>query len=806
MVEEVYKTNNIRLVGSEGDLDSKIAIVGEAPGAQEIKIGKPFVGSAGRLLDECLKNSGITRGFCYITNVVKERPPANNIKVFLDLSKKKVVETEAYKIYVKSLKEELEQCKANVIVAVGAVPLYALTGLKGVTKRRGSILKSTLLKGRKVIPIIHPAAALRNYMFTHLIVHDLMRIKEESYFPEVVLPKRILKIMPTFTECMSALDNLTNAGLIYFDIEVFNEEVSCISFSANKYSAISIPFVKEGHEYFVPEQELEVWLAVGKLLEDVRILKVGQNVIFDASFIYKKYGIISNPIQCTMVAHAIAFPDFPKGLDFMTAMYTKEPYYKDEGKRRIKTGGGTDESFWVYNAKDSVVLAEIYPHLIEDLGKLNNLEAYRRQIKLLQILLFMGARGIRMDVEGMKAMRIKIVADIENLLTEIQEESEGIITNPNSTKEIQQYFYIHKGITPYRKKGAITTDTKALLRLAIRGFPVATKIREYRKLIKRKGTYLDMILDTDNRVRSSFNPVGTVNGRLSSSKTIFGTGANLQNQPHWMKKFMLADKGYVIFEMDLSQAENRIVAYIAPEPSMIEAFEKGEDIHSKTAGLIFNKNPEDISKEDGSSFLGNGEQSERFWGKTCNHALNYAMGSGTFSLEYAIPMAEAKVLRAKYYAVYPGITQYQNWVKESMSDRKLTDLFGRTRYFMNRWGEDLFKQAYNYIPQATVASMINEWGMSYLYYNQDLFGELEILNQVHDSLEFQIPIDIGWKKIGKMIMLLKDSLEQPLTFRAREFSIPVELKMGFNLLDTKEIILTEGDIDERLETAFHKLG
>ncbi|KKK78724.1 hypothetical protein LCGC14_2840690, partial [marine sediment metagenome] len=399
--------------------------------------------------------------------------------------------------------------------------------------------------------------------------------------------------------------------------------------------------VEEGHEYFAPEQELEIWLGIGRLLESKMIVKVGQNVIFDSSFIYKKYGIITTNMECTMVAHAIAFPDFPKGLDFMTAMYTKEPYYKDEGKRRIKTGGGTDESFWIYNAKDSVVLTEIFPKVIRDLGKLNNIEAYRRQIKLLEILLFMGARGIRMDVAGMKEMSIVIKQQIKDLLKEIQEESEGKIENPSSIDEVKQYFYIHKGLQPYKNKGAITVDAKALTRISIRGFPIASKIKDYRKLIKKKGSYLDMILDDDGRVRSSFNPVGTVNGRLSSSLTIFKTGADLQNQPHWMKKFMLADEGYVIYSMDLSQAENRIVAYIAPEQTMMEAFENGEDIHSKTAGLIFNKRPEDISDVDGSSPLGNGEQSERFWGKTCNHALNYAMGAGQFSLEYAISMKQA---------------------------------------------------------------------------------------------------------------------------------------------------------------------
>jgi len=805
-MEQILIREKPNLVPPEGSLNCKIAFVGEAPGSAEERLGKPFIGASGKLLDSVMRNAGINRGACYMTNVIKERPKGNVIKPFIDLSKKTVVESEAYKVYVQHLREELDKCTANVIVAVGAVPLYALCGLKGVTKRRGSIYESSLLKGRKVIPIIHPAAALRQYTYTHLIEADLRRVKEESYYPEIKLPKRLLKIEPTFTECMGVLESLLNAPVANVDIEVLNEEMSCISFASTPYSAISIPFIQKGIEYFTPEQELEIMLAITKVLEDPRILKIGQNIVFDASFLFAKYGIRTSPMGCTMIAHAIAFPDFPKGLDYLTSIYTKEPYYKDEGKFRIKYGGGSDRDFWVYNAKDSVVLAEIYPELLNDLAQLNNIEAYKRQAKLIEILIYMGTLGIRMDTEGMKEMSLTIEKQIEELLTKIQEDSNGRIDNPNSVKELKEYFYVYKNIAPYRNKGKVTTDSKALSRLAARGIKPAHDIKEYRKLVKKKSTYLDMKLDTDGRLRASFNPVGTVNGRLSSSKTIFGTGANLQNQPYWMKKFMLADKGYVIYDLDLSQAENRIVAYIAPEPTMIETFERGEDVHSKTAGLIFNKLPKDVSKEEGSSVLGNGEQSERYWGKTCNHALNYAMGAMTFSLEYELPMSEAKQLRGKYYKVYPGVEMYHNWIKDELQlNRRLVDLFGKTRYFMDRWGETLFKQAYNYIPQSTVAGMINEWGMIYAYYNHKEFEHMQLLNQVHDSLVFQIPIDIGWNEHARMIGLLKDSLEQPLKFRAREFSIPCELKMGFNLLDTEEINLKGGHLENELQKAHENL-
>jgi len=176
----IVNTGYIRTVSSKGPKDCKIAIVGEAPGSTEMKLGEPFVGSSGKLLNNLLSTAGIIRSRCFITNVIKEQPYKNNIKIFIDLSKKAVKETPEYHNYVKILKKELDSCDANVIVAVGAVPLYALCGERGIIKRRGSMYESTLLPGRKVIPTIHPAAALRQYLFQHYILYDLIRVKRES--------------------------------------------------------------------------------------------------------------------------------------------------------------------------------------------------------------------------------------------------------------------------------------------------------------------------------------------------------------------------------------------------------------------------------------------------------------------------------------------------------------------------------------------------------------------------------------------------------------------------------------------------
>jgi len=325
-----------RIVTGKGPADSKIAFVGEALGSQEERIGEPFVGPSGQLLNELFNISGIIRSRCYITNVIKEKPDRNNIKLFIDITKKVPIITEAYKYYVSLLKEELEDIDMNVIVAVGNIPLYALTGLKMITKRRGSIYESTLLPGKKVIGIIHPSAALRQYNYRHFILYDLVRIRKESEFPEVMLPKRHMITSPSFMESIEFLATCSGKPEVAFDIEVLNEEVSCISFAYSEKDVICIPFVGGGRDYFPPDQEVGIWKAIAVILENNNIVKWTQNGVFDVSFLLNRFGIKTVNIQDTMIAQGVTFPEFPKGLDFLTSVFSKEPYYKDIGGKVFK--------------------------------------------------------------------------------------------------------------------------------------------------------------------------------------------------------------------------------------------------------------------------------------------------------------------------------------------------------------------------------------------------------------------------------------------------------------------------------------
>lgn len=793
-----------RLVYGEGPKDAKIMIVGEAPGESEDRRGRPFVGQSGQLLEDLLYRAGIARRSCYITNTIKERPPGNDISKFIEFKRSSVNETFAFKEYVEMLKAEIEEVNPNVIVAVGNVPLYAIAGQKSVTKWRGSVIESTLIPGKKVIPIIHPAAAMRQYTFQHFINFDLMRVKSESAFPHINRQERNYVIRPDYHDSLQYLLGCQKRGRIAFDIEVSGMQVSCISFSYNETSAICIPFLEKGSEYFTYEQEADIWLEIAKILEDPNIECIGQNVTFDSTFLFNRYGIKSNNLHDTMIAVAVAFPDFPKGLDFITSVYTDMPYYKDEGKDFMKGVHGDEEQFWLYNARDSIVLIEAFRKICVELEKQGNTETYEAQRKLIPPLLYMTEHGIKADTKSLDRESEEAGVKLEEIKIKVNEIA-GRELNLNSPKQLAEYFYGPKksgglGIQPYKKKGSggVTTDENALMRLA-RGtvgrppLETADLMLEHRKLAKLKGTYLDMKIDKDDRIRCSMNPVGNKFGRLSSSKTIFGTGANLQNQPPLMKKFMLPDDNHIAYDIDLSQAENRIVAYIAPEARMIEAFEERIDVHSRTASYIFGISEDEIKAMDKEGIMceeiGGGKYSHRFWGKKANHAFNYGQSASAFAKQMIIPDHEGKIIHSRYHTAYSGVRKYHKWVEEKLrKSRSLVNLFGRKYMFLERWDNFLFMSAFSFTPQSTVADMINRWGLAYIYYNQDIFKPVKIINQIHDSIVIQINKEYPISEHARCLSLICSSLNQPLEFNGMQFSIPTDIKvLTKNLKDGEEI-------------------
>jgi uracil-DNA glycosylase family 4 len=789
--------------------DARFAFFGEQPGVQEVKYKKVFCGPAGDELDRQLDMADIPRTFCYLSNILKDfdEEPYNYIQLYQGdkLLRNPIVKPKG-KYYLELLKKEVAELSAPIIGAFGGISLFALTGRTGITNWRGSILNCEIdgvSFNKKVIPMFHPATVIKpknQFLNRRLNLHDMERLRnlEEGLY---VPTNRGVFIKPTYQQVMEFLNFCYEAGLkgerISYDIEVFMDrkykQVSCISFAVG-YEGMSIPFVDSVGDYFTIKDETTIWKVIASILENPFIRKCGQNLTFDAHFLLRTYGIAMTNADDTMIAQRTIMPDYPIGLDFITSWWTDQPYYKRDGKEFL-TYGGAYETFWHYNCLDSIMCSEVFPKQWEEIVKQENEAAYERQRKMIEPCCFMMEKGLLVNVEEMEKAARDIEDEIEKILRDLKD-IVGHELNPNSGKQLYQYFHDEKGFKPYvtyrKKKKAYTPtfDDIAMKRMARKGFrDEAGLILKYRRLVKQKSNYLDITkIDKDNRARCQYKPSGTRYSRLSSAENIFGTGGNQQNWPAELQSFLIPDPNYAYFAFDLDQAENRIVAYVGEILNMIEVFESGEDVHSKTGMFIVNTFFPDGLPENfnirGLAPMGDGTHSWRDWGKKANHGFNYDWGSDAFALKNEISNSEGLKIYNAYHGLYPGVKRgYHAFVRRCLrTNRTLVNLLGRKTIFLDALNDSTFKEAYSCIPQGTVGDIINERGIEYIYYNQDLFKPVDILRQVHDEIDFQIPLALGWKNMVKIINRIKKSLEVPLrTHYGREFVVPASITMNITM-------------------------
>ncbi len=475
-----------------------------------------------------------------------------------------------------------------------------------------------------------------------------------------------------------------------------------------------------------------------------------------------------------------------------------------------------DQNFLQYSGLDAACTMEIYQKFWEDLSPTFS-RANELTMSIIPVLMFMQTRGVKVNRKALAETKQEVLrsaAEKQEALNKIV----GYDLNVNSSKQVCDYFYHKLGIPAYKNyEGNPTADDKALQRLvrgtaARPGLPQAKLIQEIRGLQKLHSTYLNMEFDSDDRIRCSYNPRGTKFGRLSSSKTIFGTGMNMQNLPPEFKKFLEADPGYVFVEVDKRQAEWVVVAYATGDANMIAAVEQGLDVHVHTASGMFNVSSEIIELDK--KLCGHSSDAESIYearmsnlelvrairecgkqwtrtmslrqcGKKSNHGLNYDEGYRQFAMIYEIEEAEAKRIVAMYHHLYPGIKIWYESIKRQLSaDRILTNCFGRSIRFLGSWDDKTWKSAYAAIPQSTVVDSLND-GMRRIYEDEELSGKrglnLDILAQVHDSVLMQVPIsNLLSGRFQWFIDKVKDYTSPLLHYSGRDFKIASDFKFGMN--------------------------
>lgn len=191
-----------------------------------------------------------------------------------------------------------------------------------------------------------------------------------------------------------------------------------------------------------------------------------------------------------------------------------------------------------------------------------------------------------------------------------------------------------------------------------------------------------------------------------------------------------------------------------------------------------------------------------------NHSFNYGLSPNGFALQYSTELKTAKRCHGLYHTIYPGVRQWHQFVRYQLGKtRTLTNLFGRKRRFLDRWNEDLFKAAYSYNPQSSIAQLLN-MGLIDIYEQQEVYEflqPLQLLNQVHDSVWFQYPIE-QLRMLPDVLKFIQTSLQRKIVYQGREFFIRCDCKMGINFKQLEKIDLDGDDLLGQLTAQIDKLN
>lgn len=772
-------------------------LVGEFPGEREVALGQPFVGTSGEELNRMLQDAGLGRNEIFCTNVIRVRPPGNEIGAFIAQRKADVTPQHGLireKMVlpcvwegIDLLKREIELCRPNVIIACGNTALWALCGREGISSWRGSLLQTDLdlnLDYRpKVIPTYHPSMIFRQYELRRVAVHDLKRAKKHSQSRELVRRDYSFVIRPTYEVALSVLQQLyaivataPTPIRLSVDIETRAGHIACVGIAWSRSDAICIPMMcSERQEGYWPfEEESFLGYLLYRLLTHPKVEVIGQNFLYDAQYFYRWEGYVPRVKRDTMIAQHSYFSCLPKSLDFLSSMYCEEHvYWKDDGKDwDAKTG---EDQLWRYNCVDAVVTYEVdeeeqktIASFLPSWPKLPAVHDFQQSL-FYPVLKTMN-RGIRVDTKRRAEFALTLMEEISAREAWLHS-ALGFQVNIKSPKQMQELFYDVLGEKPIldRKTGRITTNDEAIGRMASREpllKPLVRKIQELRSLGVFLSTFVNARLDLDGRMRCSFNIAGTETYRFSSSANAFGSGLNLQNIPKGggnddlelpnVRDLFIPDPGFTFFDIDLSSADLRIVAWESDCKELKAMLRAGLDPYTEIAKEFYHDPT--ITKKD--------PRRQTF--KSFAHGTHYLGTPKGLAERLGLSVHEADKTQKWYFGRCPEIKRWQDDLKDQVTKRRMVEnVFGYRFYFFGRIEGNTFNEAAAWIPQSTVGCLINR---GYVAVDRDL-PEVQVLLQVHDSLAGQFPTHLGDSVVRRIVDACEVELpyDDPLT-------IPVGVK------------------------------
>jgi len=765
-------------------------LVGEAPGKEEDQTGLPFKGHAGATLDRLLVQSKISRQECLIANVAREKPPGNNISYYFK-DKKCTIPRPNLIEWIELLKRELQMYKPNIVVALGATALWALTGFKGIKTYRGAVIESSLVPGQKVLPTYHPQAVSYEPSLAFTTIMDLRKALYHQGFAYFPKDNRILVDKPSketwIDFCKLLLEDLGDP--IGVDIETARGAPGChitrLAIAASNETGISLPILSGDAPAFPERDELELWRWTGKVLTEKPL--VFHNASFDASVLWMNHGIFcfNNIYMDTIIAAHCCWPELESNLGYLASILLDVPAWKH------------DKSYHgLYNAADAVnTLALVLP-LKQYMRTLDVEDIVDRVTAEIEPASILQLQGLSVDME----LKDKLVTQGKLNLEQLEQKlykTIGREINYNSPDQIKNLLYIELDLPPQFKRRKsiheerkLTTDEDALNKLdRITNNPALKLILQCRKQAKSLSNFLDIKTSPKNKVHTSYNITGAATGRWSSSQSIihpFGPG-NLQNIPEASRSLYVAKEGYSIVRGDYVQAEAVVTVFLCLDTVLMKMFresfgmspsqrKKSHDIHKYTASIMYEIPMEAVAA------------TQRRVGKTIRHALNYSAGPKVLAAELSISAAQAKKLIKLFFSKNHLLTAWHMRIQRQLQqDKTLITPMKRKRRFLSRWGDDLFRSAYAYIPQSTIGDLLN-FALAEFYFK---YGDkYSLYCQLHDALYIEVEDSL----IDQAIRDMRKVMLKEIVIGQEPVTIDVDFAVGKSWGEMKEL-----DIDWRNE-------
>ncbi|MGR4051848.1 DNA polymerase I [Kosakonia cowanii] len=574
----------------------------------------------------------------------------------------------------------------------------------------------------------------------------------------------------------SWIGKLRSAALFAFDTETDSlDNISAnlvgISFAIEPGVAAYVPVA---HDYLdAPDQiprdrALEL---LKPLLEDEKLLKVGQNLKYDRG-VLENYGIELRGIAFDTMLESYVLNSVVgrHDMDSLSQRWLKHKTVTFEeiagkGKNQLTFNQIALEEAGHYAAEDADVTLQLHlamwPELQQHAGPLNVFQSI--EMPLVPVISRIERNGVNID----PAVLHKHSEELTLRLAELEQKAHeiaGEAFNLSSTKQLQTILFEKQGIKPLKKTpgGAPSTSEEVLEELAL-DYPLPKVILQYRGLAKLKSTYTDklplMINPKTGRVHTSYHQAVTATGRLSS------TDPNLQNIPvrneegRRIRQAFIAPKDYVIVSADYSQIELRIMAHLSRDKGLLKAFAEGQDIHRATAAEVFGLPLESVSNE------------QRRSAKAINFGLIYGMSAFGLSRQLNIPRKESQKYMDLYFERYPGVLEYMERTRAQAKESGYVEtLDGRRLYLPDIKSSNAARRAgaeraaINAPMQGTAADIIKRAMIAVDAWLQQEKPRVRMIMQVHDELVFEVhkeDIEAVTKKIHEL-MESSTQLDVPL--------------------------------------------